>query len=640
MNRVRLITAAACLCSFFASVGAAQAAPGDPVFSCKASAARVSVLGNILAEPNIANGPDGNPCKDDFAQLPNIDQGTGQVLPAPFPTVQLTGSGLFARTSLTGEGGPTRDQTVRSDAGAASVKLEIKNGAATVLTLEVEGLTSQALASCTANNPRTPVLSSDYKTVLIKVNGMTVADTNAALQQITAALGPLAPLVDIKFGEKISSGTPASADQSETIRALHLKLLSAAGANPVADVVVGEATADRHGDVCAPPVPPPVVCPAGSVESPIGSGICVITVTQCPPNSTKNAQGQCVVNGDQTVCPTGSVKNAQGQCVITETNCPPNTTKNPQGQCVVNGDQTVCPPGSVKNPQGQCVVTQPDCPPPSVKNAQGQCVVAPADIQCPQGSANNGQGQCVVTETNCPAGSTKNAQGQCVVSNTTPGGGGGDNPTGATLIPLQQLLGAFSASPCTNKAFGSQIGLVGTDGVDRITGSNLSDRIFALGAGDRISGGRGNDCVEAGEGNDRADGSNGKDYLLGAGGRDILSGGPNGDHMEGGGAADKMFGGTGPDTMSGGPGNDKVVGGSGNDKLNGGAGNDVITGGNGRTRVLGGPGNDIINVATAGKPANVSCGAGRDVVRANSNDTVAKDCERVQNVRAGRTKKK
>jgi hypothetical protein len=211
-----------------------------------------------------------------------------------------------------------------------------------------------------------------------------------------------------------------------------------------------------------------------------------------------------------------------------------------------------------------------------------------------------------------------------------PGTGGGSNNDGdgGNVVPFDPNS---SASPCRHPRFGRQVAIVGTDRGDRITGSNRSDRMFVFAGNDRVSGGRGNDCVEAGAGSDRIDGSNGYDLLLGDSGNDILSAGTHRDDADGGAGNDKLSGGSGNDRLKGGSGRDRLEGGYGNDTLEGGSGNDLIHTGNGRRdRVLGGAGNDTINAATAGGPARVDCGAGRDVVRINSNERRSiRNCERV-----------
>ena len=91
--------------------------------------------------------------------------------------------------------------------------------------------------------------------------------------------------------------------------------------------------------------------------------------------------------------------------------------------------------------------------------------------------------------------------------------------------------------------------------------------------------------------------------------------------------------------MSGGLGNDREYGSSGKDHLNGGPGKDYLSGGTGNDtisasfggdRVLGGAGIDFINIATAGGAASADCGAGRDKIRLNRNETKKiRNCETV-----------
>lgn len=90
-----------------------------------------------------------------------------------------------------------------------------------------------------------------------------------------------------------------------------------------------------------------------------------------------------------------------------------------------------------------------------------------------------------------------------------------------------------------------------------------------------------------------------------------------------------LRGGLGNDTLRGLGGNDRLYGGSGNDRLFGGAGNDRLEGHRGRDLLEGGPGNDTV-VARDKAVDTIRCGAGRDLVTADRNDRVAKDCEVVR----------
>jgi uncharacterized delta-60 repeat protein len=92
---------------------------------------------------------------------------------------------------------------------------------------------------------------------------------------------------------------------------------------------------------------------------------------------------------------------------------------------------------------------------------------------------------------------------------------------------------------------------------------------------------------------------------------------------------DVIRGGRGHDALRGLGGNDRLYGGSGNDRLFGGAGNDRLEGHKGRDVLDAGPGRDTIHARDKAVDT-IRCGAGRDVVIADRNDKVAKDCETVR----------
>lgn len=190
----------------------------------------------------------------------------------------------------------------------------------------------------------------------------------------------------------------------------------------------------------------------------------------------------------------------------------------------------------------------------------------------------------------CPDGSSLDRdRGVCVISAATSGGQGVvvvgrpyAGPSGGRVVSLSQARKRYR-SACL-KGSGPKFAIIGTNGRDRITGTNRSDRILARGGSDDVGGGRGDDCVDGGTGSDNLSGSIGKDKLYGLSGNDHLNGGP------------------------------------GTDRLSGGSGNDTINAAFGQDRIFGGAGRDYINVATAGKPARVSCGSGPDKVRLNRNE--------------------
>ena len=149
---------------------------------------------------------------------------------------------------------------------------------------------------------------------------------------------------------------------------------------------------------------------------------------------------------------------------------------------------------------------------------------------------------------------------------------------------------------------------VGTDGPDTLRGTNGADNLAGRG---------GNDAIFS---------LAGKDHVLGGPGKDFLLGGklPRGLLRPLGG--DK--------NISGGPGNDAVFGGTGADDLSGDDGNDWLSDGafteSSEDNLSGGGGDDVLD--TINRPAfrdNIVCGSGFDRVRADREDVVSPDCEKV-----------
>jgi hypothetical protein len=104
----------------------------------------------------------------------------------------------------------------------------------------------------------------------------------------------------------------------------------------------------------------------------------------------------------------------------------------------------------------------------------------------------------------------------------------------------------------------------------------------------------------------------------GSAGRNVLVGGP---------LADRLFGLGGNDLLRGRAGNDLIDGGPGADRVFGDNGADLLIGGRGRDRLVGGRGADVIR-ARDGQRDVINCGAGRDRLRADRRDRVARNCER------------
>jgi Tol biopolymer transport system component len=106
-------------------------------------------------------------------------------------------------------------------------------------------------------------------------------------------------------------------------------------------------------------------------------------------------------------------------------------------------------------------------------------------------------------------------------------------------------------------------------------------------------------------------GTGGANTLRGTSRTDALYGRGGNDTLQALGSPDFLQGGTGRDRVFGGPGDDRVYGGPGADRLHAGPGLDAVYSRDGVADV-------------------VRCGAGKDAVRADSRDWVARDCELVE----------
>lgn len=108
------------------------------------------------------------------------------------------------------------------------------------------------------------------------------------------------------------------------------------------------------------------------------------------------------------------------------------------------------------------------------------------------------------------------------------------------------------------------------------------------------------------------------------------TGGAGADNLKVLGAGNEFLGGdTGNDTIDTGDGNDDLRGEEGADTLIGGNGNDMIQGAPGVDTIDAGAGDDTVN-SPDGLADKITCGDGIDLVRADTVDEVARDCENVE----------
>jgi Ca2+-binding RTX toxin-like protein len=130
------------------------------------------------------------------------------------------------------------------------------------------------------------------------------------------------------------------------------------------------------------------------------------------------------------------------------------------------------------------------------------------------------------------------------------------------------------------------------------------------------------------------------DVILGTAGADRIAGFRQGLTIRGG-AGDDVLSGLGYDVLAGGSGDDYLRGSAGQDLLTGGSGRDRLVGAGGKDRIRGGPGRDFVSGGGAndrievrdGERDTVSCGSGKDVVKADERDRIARSCETVIRLR-------
>ncbi len=279
--------------------------------------------------------------------------------------------------------------------------------------------------------------------------------------------------------------------------------------------------------------------------------------------------------------------------------------------------------------------------------------------------------------------------GDDVISARRGDGGDGDDVLGAFTAPgTTKLSGGAGNDMLTGGdsglGFDEDVDVLdGGEGDDVLRGGGGSDRLLPGPGADVIDGGPQADSVSfayasapvradlavagpidpTGEGDamtgvEHAEGGAGDDELLGGADDSFLIGGPGRDRLSGRGGRDVLDGGLDDDVLLGAEGNDLIVGGAGADTLDGAGGNDELLAGTAIVdaprhflttfeadaspdRVTGaagadslrvgagdsadaGPGNDVLE--SVGRPAFLSCAAGRDVFDGEA--LAPRNCER------------
>ena len=213
------------------SAALASAAQAAPAWQCRASAVNASVAGNPVIDPVTANA---GPCVSNATGLDALPANIG--VPPGFLTAQT----VSATTVATPAGEIPARQGVGAVGRVENLAVRLPPGSPTV-TLGLRVANAQATAVCVAG---TPVLDGRSEALGATLGGQEVPLDQLA-RQLSARLAPLGDVVDLEVDEQVRDGG------SLTVRALHLRILSAAG-TPLLDLAAGEARVGFNGAVCDP----------------------------------------------------------------------------------------------------------------------------------------------------------------------------------------------------------------------------------------------------------------------------------------------------------------------------------------------------------------------------------------------------
>ena len=253
-----LATLALLSAAALALIGGAVPAGADntsPTWTCRASGLHAELGDALRVEPIAANAntkvnenPDRAQCVDDDGILPHLNIGD----PA---AIFVEANELFAITRIScitkppcenDDVGPAYAETAFANAGAVQpVTAQIGGDAGIIVT--TQDARSSAFAECKNG---VPTMSGDSTIVNVTLS---LGGTAIPLEPISGEPNQVidvSPLIKVTFNERIEEGTATSADQSLTIRALHVEVLPSPPSVPAINLVIGESKVDRHGSVC------------------------------------------------------------------------------------------------------------------------------------------------------------------------------------------------------------------------------------------------------------------------------------------------------------------------------------------------------------------------------------------------------
>lgn len=185
--------------------------------------------------------------------------------------------------------------------------------------------------------------------------------------------------------------------------------------------------------------------------------------------------------------------------------------------------------------------------------------------------------------------------------------------------------------------------LAGNDFISDNSAAGYANTFYGMQGNDTLRGGNGNDKLYGGD--DAGLEGTGDDTMNGGAGADLFDGGDGTDTADFGDRGDAVVitvdnlandGASGEkdnvldnvEVVRGGNGRDSLNGSDGRDTLRGGPEGDAIDGGDAADVLEGEDGDDVI-AARDGAPDTVNCGAGSDMVNADTADVVAAGCELV-----------
>jgi hypothetical protein len=265
-TRRPLRTAFAAALFVLVPAGAAQAAPPNPSWTCSAHAVTAGAGSGAAPtlDPLHANTDPNAACKDAGAAVPALSATDV----AGANTLSFGSGSAQAQTGLNNAGGPVYSQ---APASVGQIDNSDVTQGANSVHVTAKGLRSYVAGQCQGT---TAAFASEGQVNDLRINGTPVPGSgqpNQPVDQILTGVSPLAPVIRVRLNQEYRNGDANSLDQTLTREAVRVELLTAPGAAPFSTIVMGSATAGRHGDVCAgkpagSPTTSPPTFPPGSNE--------------------------------------------------------------------------------------------------------------------------------------------------------------------------------------------------------------------------------------------------------------------------------------------------------------------------------------------------------------------------------------